>query len=194
MGVVMGGGWSETARHWVVHVVRWVGICVGGEQGGIRASSRMLLELLDFALLCDGVHLGEEDGGEKDASNGEDGDRYGGVMEVDGSEVVDNGPGSEDRDDEDSGAGHPAAFVEVTFDLENRHAKEECEEEEKEGVDMEEEEGFSGDITLGISISDKGTKGGVDDIPLCGDDDLHHHHEEQGQQLIHLWNFPTQSN
>lgn len=31
MGVVVGGGGTETSRHGVVEVVGWVGICEGGE-------------------------------------------------------------------------------------------------------------------------------------------------------------------
>ena len=47
------------------------------------------LQFLEFALMCNGVHLGHEDGGQQDAGHGDDGDGHGGVVELDGCKVVD---------------------------------------------------------------------------------------------------------
>ena len=109
-------------------------------------------------------------------------------MEVAGCEVVDDGPGRQHRQDADRGTGHPAALVVVPLDPEDRHPVEEGEDEEEAGVDVEEEEGLSGHVTLGVearAVEGDG-EGHVDDVPLGGDDDLDHHHEEERQELIDL--------
>ena len=100
-------------------------------------------------------------------------------MQVCRGEVVDDGPGRQDGDDADRGTGHPAALVVVPLDPEDRHPVEEGEDEEEAGVDMEEEEGLSGHVTLRVETCEGDRERHVDDVPLRGDHHLHHHHEEQ---------------
>ena len=110
-------------------------------------------------------------------------------MEVCRGEVVDDGPGRQDRDDADGGAGDPAALVVVPLDPEDRHPVEEGEDEEEAGVDMEQEECLSGNIALRIEASEADGERHVDDVPLGGDHHLDHHHEEQGEELIDLQEY-----
>ena len=110
-------------------------------------------------------------------------------MEVAGCEVVDDGPGRQDRDDADRGAGHPAALVVVPLDPEDRHSVEEGEDEEEAGVDVEQEECLPGHIALRIEAAEGDGERHVDDVPLGGDDHLDHHHEEQGEELIDLQKY-----
>ena len=107
-------------------------------------------------------------------------------MEVCRGEVVDDGPGRQDWDDADGGAGHPAALVVVPLDPEDRHSVEEGEDEEKAGIDVEQEEGLSGHITLRVEAGESDGERHVDDVPLRGDHHLDHHHEEQREELIDL--------
>ena len=53
----------------------------------------MQLQFPVFALLADGVHLGQEDGGEEEAGDRHDGNGYRGVVEGGRGKVVDQGPG-----------------------------------------------------------------------------------------------------
>ena len=53
----------------------------------------MQLQLPVLALLADGVHLGQEDGGEEEAGDCHDGHGYRRVMEGGGGKVGDQGPG-----------------------------------------------------------------------------------------------------
>ena len=107
-------------------------------------------------------------------------------MEVCRGEVVDDGPGSQDWDDTDSGAGHPAALVIIPLDPEDRHSVEEGEEEQEAGVDVEQEEGLPGHLALRVEAGEGDGEWHVDDVPLSGDHHLDHHHEEQRQELIDL--------
>ena len=70
------GAWVEGVR-WVVHAVAGEVLlsCVGGVDGGVTARA-VQLELPVLALLADGVHLGQEDGGEEEAGDCHDGNGY----------------------------------------------------------------------------------------------------------------------
>ena len=107
-------------------------------------------------------------------------------MEVVGCEVVDERPGGDDGDDEDRGAGYPPTLIEVSFDSEHGDSVEEGEDEEKAGVDMQEEESLLGDGALRVAGSGCDLERHVDHIPLGSDHHLHHHDEEQRQQLVDL--------
>ena len=51
-------------------------------------------------------------------TNDDDADGVGGIMELHRGEVVDDGPGSQHRDDADRGAGHPPALIVISLDPE----------------------------------------------------------------------------
>ena len=75
------GAWVKGVR-WVVHAVAGEVLLgsVGGVDGGVTAGA-VQLELPVLALLADGVHLGQEDGGEQEAGDGHDRHRYRRVVE-----------------------------------------------------------------------------------------------------------------
>ena len=75
------GPWVQGVR-WVVHAVAGEVLLssVGGVDGGVTAGA-VQLELPVLALLADGVHLGQEDGGEQEAGDGHDRHRYRRVVE-----------------------------------------------------------------------------------------------------------------
>ena len=110
----------------------------------------------------------------------------GGVVEMNGSKVVYDGPSSEHRNYANSSTGHPSTFIVVSFDSEHRHPVESGENEQEAGVHVEEEEGLLGHITLGVDVGSADLERHVDDEPLGGDDHLHHDHEEERQKLIDL--------
>ena len=78
----------------VVHAVAGVVLLCG--VGGVhrRVTPRAVqLQLPVLALLADGVHLGQEDGGEEKTRNCHNSNSYRRVVEGGRGEVVDQGPG-----------------------------------------------------------------------------------------------------
>merc|ERR1719266_1430648 len=103
---------------WVVASVV-VGVVTAQVSTVTPATPRVHLELPVFALLGDGVHLREEYRGDEDPSDDNNANGVGWVVEVGRGEVVDDGPGSQDWDDADSGAGHPASLVIIPLNPEH---------------------------------------------------------------------------
>jgi len=169
-----------------IHTVAGVVCGVGGVHGAVATRS-MHLQSSVFALLGDGVHLGEENRGDQHSSYDYNTDSVGGVVEMNGSKVVYDGPSCEHRNYANSSTGHPSTFIVVSFDSEHRHPVESGENEQEAGVHVEEEEGLLGHITLGVDVGSADLERHVDDEPLGGDDHLHHDHEEERQKLIDLW-------
>ena len=120
---------------------------------------------LDYQANFEIFQLAGHDGGLTDDNNA---NGVGRVVEVGRGEVVDDGPGRQDGDDADRGAGHPAALVVVPLDPEDRHPVEEGEDEEEAGVDVEQEECLPGHITLRIEAAEGDGERHVDDVPLGG--------------------------
>ena len=78
----------------VVHAVAGVVLlCSVGSVHRRVAARAVQLQLPVLALLADGVHLGQEDGGEEEAGDCHDGHGYRRVVEGGGGEVVDQSPG-----------------------------------------------------------------------------------------------------
>lgn len=119
-------------------------------------------------------------------TNDDDADGVCGIVELHGGKVVDDGPGRQDGDDADGGAGHPPALVVVPLDPEHGHPVEEGEDQQQDRVDVEQEESLLGHVALGVELARPDLERHVDDEPLGGDDHLHHHHEEQREELIDL--------
>ena len=105
-------------------------------------------------------------------------DCVGGIMEMNGSKIVDDSPCSQDWDYAEGSACHPPTFIVVSFDPKHRHPVEKCENKQEAGVDMEQEEGLLGHVALGVDVGCGDLERHVDDIPLGGDDNLDHDHEE----------------
>ena len=129
--------------------------------------------------MCDGVHLGQEDGRKQDPGHGKDGDCHTWVVEWNRCKVVNDRPGHKDGDDEDGRTSYPPALVEVSLHLQYRHGVEEGEEEQGGGINVKQEEPGHADPTLRITINDLDANGPASKIPLNGNDHLDHDHEEQ---------------
>ena len=119
-------------------------------------------------------------------TNDDDADGVCRIVELDRGEVVDDGPGGQHGDDADGGAGDPPALVIIPLDPEHGHPVEEGQDQQEDRVDVQQEEGLLGHITLGVELARLDLERHVDDEPLGGDHHLDHHHEEQGQELIYL--------
>ena len=123
---------------------------------------------------------------ERSVTYDDNADSVGWIMKMNGGKVVDDCPGGQHRDYAKGGACHPPTFVVVSFDPKHRHPVEKCENKQEAGVDMKQEEGLLGHVTLGVDVGGGDPERHVDDVPLGGDDNLDHDHEEQRQELIDL--------
>ena len=141
---------------------------------------------LRFALLGNGVQLGDEDGSEEDPGDCHNGDGGCWVVILNRGEIADQTPGGENGHNNRGGACNPLAFIEVPLDLEDGDAVEESQKQEGNGVEMQQEEAVLRHPAHRVPVDHRDTQGATCYVPLSSDDHLDKDHEDEADHLIDL--------